>query len=109
MVLGHKCMTEISLPDLDLTLALDRISSPHFYFGLTDRWDESICLFHKWYGGEVHYFELQNNRPSIRIEGGGGDLDPKVDLDVTFIQRATHIFNRRLKESGCANATLTTE
>lgn len=46
-----------------LRLALDRLGGFAFV-GLTDRWNDSICLFHARFGGRCLAAELLNNRPT---------------------------------------------
>mmetsp|Transcript_14924 Transcript_14924/g.32083 ORF Transcript_14924/g.32083 Transcript_14924/m.32083 type:complete len:363 (+) Transcript_14924:65-1153(+) len=104
MLLGHRCHHYVEPSELDVNLALQRISSPSFYFGLTDRWDESICLFHSWYGGEMKPFELLNNRPSKRLEISGEDEIEITDIDTAFVAGATIIFEERLKAAGCLSS-----
>jgi hypothetical protein len=101
MILGYYCYKGyIPYPnELSVDLALRRINTPSFFFGFTDRWEESICLFHKWYGGEPQPFEMKNNRPTER-QGLNLTMDYH-DLDMEFIPRAMEIFDGRLAEAGC--------
>jgi len=36
------------------------------FIGLTDHWEESICLFHAMFGGQVNPHELDNGTSYIR-------------------------------------------
>lgn len=101
MVLGHRCHHFVDESKLDVKEALQRIASPSFYFGLTDRWNESICLFHSWYGGKTKPFELLNNRPTKRRDISGENELDIVDVDTAFVAGATRIFEERLKKAGC--------
>ena len=104
MVMGHRCHRYVDPRKLDVKEALRRIASPSFYFGLTDRWDESICLFHYWYGGDTQPFELLNNRPTKRLDisADEDELDKElVDLDTVFVAGAKILFEERLKVAGC--------
>jgi hypothetical protein len=101
MVLGHRCHHYVDPAKLPVREALHRIASPSFYFGLTDRWEESICLFHNWYGGSTKPFELLNNRPTKRLDVPGDDKIHIMDIDTAFIAGATRIFDERLKKAGC--------
>jgi hypothetical protein len=106
MVLGYRCMELVPPPRLDLGLALRRIAAPNFFFGLTDRWEESLCLFHSWYGGTTQPYELANNRPSAF--GGGREREQDgtgipPDVDAALFAGATVIFDARIEAAGCAS------
>jgi hypothetical protein len=126
MVLGYHCHRGIiPLPtELNLTLAIERISGPLFFFGMTNRWYESLCLFHAWFGGTIQPFESYNSRPSKKSQRvptvSPGDLVPATvrptttmtsysvlwmdeyhDLDMDFIAVAVTIFNQRLEQAQC--------
>lgn len=106
-ILGHSCRNNfVNESELNVTLALTRIASPSFFFGITDRWAESMCLFHKWYGGSVRQYEHFNNRPTKRQdinETKGLDL---WDLDTALFAGAVKIFEARLRKAGCGTATV---
>eukprot|EP00978_Attheya_sp_CCMP212_P040808 scaffold226478_cov31-Attheya_sp.AAC.3 len=101
MVLGHRCHHHVEPAKLPVKEALHRIASLSFYFGLTDRWEESICLFHNWYGGSTKPFELLNNRPTKRLDVPRDDEIRIVNIDTAFIAGVTRIFDERLKKAGC--------
>ena len=69
MLSGSYCASEANSPFTALDgLRLSRTVIHRMGFiGLTERWDESVCLFHAMYGGEVFEVEFQNNRPSDTI------------------------------------------
>ena len=99
MMLGHHCAADIDPQSLNVTLALERVKSPKFFFGDTDQWGKSICLFHKWFGGTTQPFELKNNRKTKRD-------DDRVFTNYTFTEtllynNAREIFDYRVKEVGC--------
>jgi len=99
MVLGHRCFKDVNIIELNLNKAIRRIKRPNFFFGVTDRWAESMCLFHQWYGGSSQPFEMRNNRPTFREP-----LNRTInyhDLDTELFARAVEIFDRRLIEAGC--------
>jgi hypothetical protein len=85
---------------LSVDLAVSRINDNSFYFGFTDRWSESICLFHKWFGGSLRSFELKNNRPTKHISLQKSDYE-SYDLDTIFVRKAKRIFEKRLKAAEC--------
>jgi hypothetical protein len=102
MVLGYKCHQKVEASKLNVSMALERVQSPLFFFGMTDRWDESICLFHSWFGGSRKPFEVMNNRPTKRNNKGSTTIQqPPVDLDTVFVQGVVEIFEERLKEVNC--------
>ena len=106
MILGFRCHQQVEESLLNVSKALQIFQSQHFFFGMTDRWDESICLFHAWYMGgrrQMYAFELQNNRPTRRHLMDTTILDQNyTDLDVQFlIPKAKEIFEDRLKEANC--------
>lgn len=105
-ILGHSCRNNfVNESELNVTLALTRIASPTFFFGVTDRWAESMCLFHKWYGGSVQKYEHFNNRPTKRRESNGTSTSDLKDLDTALFAGAVKIFEARLRKAGCANST----
>jgi hypothetical protein len=67
MLTGHSCLS--SLPSHQLPQLVEKakeILSTHMAFvGLTERWAESICLFHAMYGGHTSQFEFTNSRPAL--------------------------------------------
>jgi hypothetical protein len=101
MVLGYRCHADVDTNKLNLTLAVERISSDQFYFGITDRWKESICLFHAIYGGEMQPFELRNNRPTNRTKTD--NYRHYEDLDTIFVREAMKVFERRVAQAGCGS------
>jgi len=125
MVLGYQCFPTCpgkKIPDrkepseyLDLNLALERINSPNFYFGLTGRWEESMCLLHAWYSGgsPVQSFELLNNRPTkLRAKEKANERNSSIpedfeytDLDTILFANASALFEQRVRAAGCLKAT----
>lgn len=99
MVLGHRCYDDIPPHSLNVSLAIQRVRSPKFFFGITDRWEESICLFHAWHGGQTQKFELRNNRPTKKMNMSGAPS--QVFAETYFYHLVVRIFNRRLERVGC--------
>ena len=100
MVLGYPCGRSYVDPSLlNVTLAIERIHQPNFYFGITDRWEESICLFHSKFGGSVRSFELNNNRKTKRIDTS--DTHNYSSAETPFYQEVLKVFNNRVHEAGC--------
>ncbi|CAB9526323.1 expressed unknown protein [Seminavis robusta] len=107
MVLGHHCYKqhrqEIEhMGPLDVSLAIERVSQPRFFFGITERWAESLCLFHRWFGGSViEDIEFVNNRKG-RTQPPGNYRDvvpPHKELE--WFEGIMPIFEERLKAANC--------
>jgi len=103
MILGCKCPAQLKETDLDVGVALHRISSPFFFFGITDRWSESICLFHNWFGGSMQPYEMVNNRPTALLFKDVSRNKVNDSLDQLFFEGSTIIFEYRLSKAGCLN------
>lgn len=104
MISGYECYGEFRrVPrNLNSSVAVERIKSNSFFFGLTERWNESMCLFHRWYGGSVESFELINMRPTKTKQTDDFQM-PKgyFDLDFELYEQALIIFQQRLVEAKC--------
>lgn len=62
MLMGYKCATQnVTLEPEDLTEAMRRVRSFAFV-GITEYYTESVCLFHRMFGGAIHPDELSNLR-----------------------------------------------
>ena len=99
MMLGFECNEYKDPRSLNVTLAIERIQSPKFFFEDTDQWDKSICLFHKWFGGTVQPFELRNNRKTKRVDDS--EFANYTFAETSFYIEAMKIFDDRIKEAGC--------
>ena len=63
MVLGYQCaQPRVDLTQADLMEAIRRIKNDFAFFGLTDYYTETVCLFHRMFGGIVESQEFLNNR-----------------------------------------------
>ncbi|GBF91346.1 hypothetical protein Rsub_03666 [Raphidocelis subcapitata] len=80
------------LNEVNLTTALNNLLKLDF-FGVTDRWTESICLFHATFGGEPRPSQFLNVRP--------GD-NPSPPAWVVERIRANTVWDRRLYAVGAA-------
>mmetsp|Transcript_31815 Transcript_31815/g.46805 ORF Transcript_31815/g.46805 Transcript_31815/m.46805 type:complete len:316 (-) Transcript_31815:92-1039(-) len=100
MILGFGCAEFVDPQHLNISLALERIQAPNFFFGITDRWDESICLFHSMYGGSTQQFELKNNRKTKRVQAGTGYIN-RTFAESFFFDEVLKLFNVRVKKAGC--------
>ena len=104
MVLGHSCHKFVDPSRLSVSKALERVDSPYFFFGLTDRWDESLCLFHNTFGGKTESYERVNNRKTnnrVVSRVKRSLLEPLPDLDTEFVRALQGIFELRLRDANC--------
>ena len=99
MMLGFQCFEDVDPRNLNVTLALERVKSPRFFFGITEQWNKSICLFHKWFGGTMQPFELKNNRKTKRVDESG--FIDHTSAETLFFNEAIKVFDDRIKEAGC--------
>eukprot|EP00797_Seminavis_robusta_P010589 Sro1789_g297690.2 (179) ;mRNA; r:19753-20289 len=106
MVLGHDCCKQnrqqIENMRLNVSLAIERVSQPRFFFGITERWAETMCLFHRWFGGEVlSDVDFHNNRKGRTLPPGKyrDDVPPHQELE--WFEAIVPIFEARLKAANC--------
>jgi V8-like Glu-specific endopeptidase len=64
MILGHGCASNVLVTKDDALTAMHVLEHAFVFVGVTDRWNQSVALFHAMYGGAVQPFELSNLRPS---------------------------------------------
>ena len=64
MVLGRRCSENVKLTKAKLENAKLRLRERFAFIGLTDDWNDSICLFHAMFGKEPMPVSFQNSRPS---------------------------------------------
>jgi len=110
MLTSNKECYALNKNNPNITKAKELIRQPNFFFGITERWDETICLFHKWFGGEAQPYELRNNRKTTTnsrhkkyhhmLDNVTREMMPE-DLDTIFFKDAEKVFDERLKETGC--------
>ena len=101
-----------------LAVALTRLRHGVAFFGITERWAESMCLFCK-------MANLSHNENSNFLLKGRASLNPQISrdnarallvetgwqqrgmdsVDDTLYRHATELFNTRLKAHGCYNYT----
>lgn len=67
------------------------------FVGLTDRWNEAICLFHKMFGGKVLQAEFKNRHQTVRVKP---DLELRDEVDEPLYAAAAARFDQLLKEHG---------
>lgn len=104
MILGYACSAPVSLTANDALEAVEILRDYFAFVGITDRWKDSLHLFHAMLGGTVHSMELVHVRrgPAHATETSLsltdkeiGQLDP---VDWTFYRAALSLFNRRMRE-----------
>lgn len=95
MLLGITCGHMVKLTEEDVTEAIRRIHEDLAFVGIVEYWDQSICLFHRMFGGAIDESELKNLRPgeygeeetthtpeeAIRHSWAFRNLPPPVDAD----------------------------
>eukprot|EP00981_Chlorochromonas_danica_P012966 scaffold5626_cov258-Ochromonas_danica.AAC.7 len=59
MVLGKNCIDSYQLTTADLDRAKARLKDGFAFIGLTEKWNESVHLFHQKFGGKLFGEELQ--------------------------------------------------
>lgn len=64
----------------NVSRALETLESDYVFWGITDYWPTTICLFHCELGGDFRPSELQNTRPG----GGRGGALMKTGNEVEF-------------------------
>ena len=106
MLTGFWCYNPVPKgATLNVSLAKERIGSSSFFFGITDRWHESICLFHAWFMNTSRTLrtpELGNMRPTRRKQV---DFPADYrDLDFELYEYAIQLFEERLVRSDCLGA-----
>lgn len=71
MLVGHGCFEKHKLTDAEIDKAHEIVSSGAHFVGLTERYAESICLFHIKYGGRLYDFEVKSGETPAFAEAGG--------------------------------------
>lgn len=71
------------------------------FIGLTEEWNESLCRFHKQFGGRPRQAQFQNIRKGSK-KSSVADLSPtyKDPADEAIYQFAREEFDRRITEQG---------
>ncbi|CAB9504948.1 expressed unknown protein [Seminavis robusta] len=108
MVLGHHCHKQRpqqlkKMGPLNISLAIERVSQPRFFFGITGRWAESMCLFHRWFGGKVlEDIDFVNTRKGDTPGGYRGVVLPVHD-ELEWFEGIMPIFEARLQAVNCVS------
>lgn len=98
-------VTNATLTTQHVELAKSRLRTDFAFVGLTDRWEESICLFHAMFGGPCRDLEFANVRPgaenkhdlgyNVSAYGDVGD-----EFDEPLYGEAVEIFESQLQTFG---------
>ena len=68
MMNGFKCAANIKVTAEMTALAIERVKDVAFV-GLTEEWNDSICLFHAMFGGRMNPHSFQNVRSTNSFNG----------------------------------------
>lgn len=108
MVLGFACASSVEIsPDM-LIEARRRVRDDFAFVGLTHAWNESVCLFHRMWGGRTLAVEFENVRlGGYRSTPSSADASylreiGYTDLDTELYAEVETLFYRRLRQYGCA-------
>lgn len=61
MLTGDSCAANVPVDEKRLGRAIDVLHKAAF-IGITDEWNDSLCLFHAMYGGQLNAHSFQNVR-----------------------------------------------
>lgn len=97
--------TNATLTHQHVDVAKQRLRTDFAFVGLTDRWDESICLFHAMFGGQCRDLEFANVRPGAKSELELGNnistlRDVVDEFDEPLYEEAKQIFESHLLKFG---------
>ena len=103
MLTGYACAS-LQSPADKLERALNALSTRFVFMGLTERWTESMCLFHAMYGGRVLPVEFENAHPTdptqyltdadrLFLQSNASDVDP---YDARVFDYVTRWFEEQL-------------
>jgi len=113
MLVGKWMMHQVF--QADLPMAKRRLREGFVFFGLTDRWDDSMCLFHALLGmGNCHHCEfvafntwagkrannIEKQQPQFSAEQQAYLDAYRDDLDEHLLQYAQEVFEELLTTSG---------
>eukprot|EP00750_Incisomonas_marina_P014200 INCI17617.5.p1 GENE.INCI17617.5~~INCI17617.5.p1 ORF type:complete len:630 (+),score=94.57 INCI17617.5:1460-3349(+) len=82
MLLGTACAHRRTLNQSDVDQAVLHIRRGFAFVGITDRYHESICLFHAMFGGPLLHLETFNTRPHTHDLTSGSDTENAAFLHV---------------------------
>eukprot|EP00043_Microstomoeca_roanoka_P020477 m.250022 g.250022 ORF g.250022 m.250022 type:complete len:319 (-) comp17172_c0_seq4:48-1004(-) len=114
MMLGLECNTIKNMKELYFTptpkqvkFASELLSHAFAFVGLTDYWNESVCLFHAMFGGDITPKEMLNVRPGVanlpEEKPSAMDIDVKedpYDWDIYMVSRVVANENKHGSTGG---------
>eukprot|EP00614_Pseudopedinella_elastica_P015935 CAMPEP_0172653500 /NCGR_PEP_ID=MMETSP1068-20121228/243862_1 /TAXON_ID=35684 /ORGANISM="Pseudopedinella elastica, Strain CCMP716" /LENGTH=130 /DNA_ID=CAMNT_0013467935 /DNA_START=1155 /DNA_END=1547 /DNA_ORIENTATION=+ len=63
MILGSRCASKRTLGTPEIATAVQRLKDDFAFVGLTERFADSVCIFHALFGGRPAAAEFVNVRP----------------------------------------------
>lgn len=106
MLTGSKCAADVPVDEARLATAVAVLREAAFV-GITDEWNESMCLFHAMYGGDLNEHVFQNVRATDTMNRGYNrdealeKLSPEDDpYDWQLFLVAKALFRERQKTYG---------
>eukprot|EP00039_Didymoeca_costata_P003417 m.67520 g.67520 ORF g.67520 m.67520 type:complete len:351 (+) comp11897_c0_seq1:122-1174(+) len=103
MMTGRYCAEYSLVTNQDLENAKKHLSTALAFVGLTDYFNESVCLFHAMFGGNPRESSFSHARPTSQFSSGYESSEaPFVDdpFDEALYMEARKIFVSRLKQYG---------
>jgi len=80
---GHGCIVPYALTDADIELAVHRVRFGFAFVGILEEWSQTVCLFHKMFGGSCRPDEAMRYRQGAkRRKDGGVDSDGNYNVSV---------------------------
>jgi hypothetical protein len=105
MLTSGKCAAPEPVDEQRLQLAIDNLRKAAFV-GLTDEWNDSICLLHAMFGGKVNAHSFRNVRSTEEVWSGHAkvseeDIAPEDDpYDWQLYLVAKAVFRERQRRNG---------
>lgn len=102
MMNKRACNAQVNVTDAMLNVAINAIRKAAFV-GDTDEWDDSICLFHAMFGGEINPHSFSNIRPTLTAQYNRTELilKPEDDpYDWQFYLAAKAVMRRNQQQYG---------
>jgi len=69
MLLGRRCNENVRLTEAKLEKAKLNLRTRFQFVGLTEEWNDSVCLFYAMFGSHPNPVAFQNVRPSNQVSG----------------------------------------
>eukprot|EP00051_Salpingoeca_urceolata_P007793 m.100609 g.100609 ORF g.100609 m.100609 type:complete len:352 (-) comp15408_c0_seq3:115-1170(-) len=85
MILGYLCATVVSISAAELEEAKRRVREDFAFVGLQEYWNESVCLFHRMFGGTLLDNAFQNSRSHVGKVAPGQVISGNRAGNVTYV------------------------